>query len=55
MPKNSAIKSAENELGNAGSQLWRHLVNTHGPARHSAYGVRCWKIPRRIAERVLFC
>jgi len=45
MPKNIAIETAENQLGNAGSQLWRHLVNTRGYARYSAFGVRCWKIP----------
>jgi len=45
MPKDIAIETAENQLGNAGSQLWRHLVNTHGSPRYSAFGVRCWKIP----------
>ena len=45
MPKNIAIETAENQLGNARSQLWRHLVNTHGSPRYSAFGVRCWKIP----------
>jgi len=50
MPKNNAIETAENQLGNAGSQLWRHLVNTHGSPRYSAFRVRCWKIPRRIAD-----
>jgi len=45
MPKNIAIETAENQLGNAGSQLWRHLVNTHGSPRYSAFVVRCWKIP----------
>ena len=52
MPKNIAIETAENQLGNAGSQLWRHLVNTRGCARYSAFGVRCWKIPppRQIAD-----
>ena len=45
MPKDNAIETAENQLGNAGSQLWRHLVNTHGSPRYSAFGVRCWKIP----------
>ena len=44
MPKNIVIETAENELGNAGSQLWRHLVDTHGSPRYSAFGVRCWKI-----------
>ena len=28
MLKNIAIETAENQLGIAGSQLWRHLVNT---------------------------
>jgi len=45
MPKYIAIETAENQLGNAGSQLWRHLVNTHGSHRYSAFRVRCWKIP----------
>jgi len=47
MPKDIAIETVENQLGNAGSQLWRHLVNTgtHGSPRYSAFGVRCWKIP----------
>jgi len=45
MRKNIAIETAENQLGNAGSQLWRHLVSTHGSPRYSAFGVRCWKIP----------
>jgi len=44
MPKDIAIETAENQLGNAGSQLWRHLVNTHGSPQYSAFGVRCWKI-----------
>ena len=30
MRKDIAIETAENQLGNVGSQLWRHLVNTHG-------------------------
>jgi len=52
MPKNIAIETAENQLGNAGSQLWRHLVNTHGSPRYSAFRGCCWKIPpaRRIAD-----
>ena len=50
MPKNNAIETAENQLGNAGSQLWRHLVNTHVSPRYSAFRVRCGKIPRRIAD-----
>jgi len=45
MPKNIAVETAENQLGNAGSQLWHHLVDTHGSPRYSAFGVRCWKIP----------
>ena len=48
MPKDIAIETAENQLGNTGSQLWRHfthLVNTHGSPRYSAFRVRCWKIP----------
>jgi len=45
MPKNIAIEAAENQLGNAGSQLWRHSVDTHGSPWYSAFGVRCWKIP----------
>jgi len=45
MPKDIAIETDENQLGNAGSQLWRHLVNTHGSQRYSAFRVRCWKIP----------
>ena len=46
MPKNIAIETAVNQLGNAGSQLWRHSVGIHGPTpRYSAFGVRCWKIP----------
>ena len=45
MPKDIPIVTAENQLGNAESQLWRHLVNTHGSPRYSAFGVRCWKIP----------
>jgi len=43
MPKDIAIETAENQLGNVGSQLWRHLVNTHGsPLRgilHSEFAV----------------
>ena len=45
MLKDIAIETAENQLGNAVSQLWRHLVNTRGSPRYSAVGVRCWKIP----------
>ena len=45
MLKDIVIETAENQLGNAGSQLWRHLVNTHGSPQYSAFGVRCWKIP----------
>ena len=45
MPKDIAIETAENQLGNAGSQLWRHLVSTRGSSRYSAFRVRCWKIP----------
>jgi len=30
MTKNIAIETAENQIGSAGSQLWRHLVDTHG-------------------------
>ena len=47
MPKNIAIETAENRLGNAGTQLWRHLVNTHGSPQYSALGV---PPPRRIAD-----
>jgi len=50
MLKDIAIETAEKQLGNAGSQLWRHVVNTHGSLRYSAFGVRCWKIPRHIAD-----
>jgi len=45
MRKDIAIETAENQLGNVGSQLWRHLVNTHRSLQYSAFGVRCWKIP----------
>ena len=45
MWKDIAIETAENQLGNVGSQLWCHLVNTRGSLRYSAFGVRCWKIP----------
>jgi len=45
MPKDIGIETAENQLGNAGSQLWRHSVDTHGCPRYFAFGVRCWKIP----------
>ena len=38
MPKDIAIETAENQLGNAGSQLWRHLVITHSSPRYSAHG-----------------
>jgi len=42
MPKDIAIETAENQLRNAGSQLWRHLVNTHMALRgilHSKFAV----------------
>jgi len=39
MPKNIAIETAENQLGNAGTKLWRHLVNTDGSPQYSALGV----------------
>ena len=45
MPKYITIETAENKLGNAGSQLWRDFVDTHGSPRYSAFGIRCWKIP----------
>jgi len=37
MPKDIAIETAENQLGNAGIQLWRYLVNTHGSSWYSAF------------------
>ena len=36
MPKDIAIETAENQLGNAGSQLWRHLVPA--PLKLRPYG-----------------
>jgi len=43
MPKDIAIETAENQLGNAGSQLWRHLVNT--PVLMALRGIRHWEFP----------
>jgi len=51
MPKNIAIETADNQLGNAGSQLWRHLVDTHGSS--AVFCIRSSLLenpPRRIAD-----
>ena len=46
MPKDTAIETVENQLGNAGSQLWHHLA-LRG-ILHSEFAVG--KSPRRIAD-----
>jgi len=55
MPKDIAIETVENQLGNAGSQLWRHLVGQYQGGYmalrgilHSEFAVG--KSPRQIAD-----
>ena len=56
MLKDIVIETAENQLGNAGSQLWRHLVNTTGavpanqPISDGEATDRCKSLRRKMAD-----